>query len=78
MLKYFSEIERLKRKARRAYYAVERIGDEYDSGHALTMVISPRYAHAYKTYEACKARLREIDPTYPKDTKEREDDGGQI
>jgi hypothetical protein len=61
------EIARLKRRARRAYYAMQAIGDEMDCGHNLAMTISGRYAAAAREWDRSVARLREIAPDFPND-----------
>jgi hypothetical protein len=63
-----SEIDRLKRKARTAFYAMESIGDRMDCGHALAREISADYNAAAIRYDDAVARLREIDPAFPKVT----------
>ena len=62
-----SEIERLKREARSAYRTRMAIFDEMDCGHAVAMVISSRYRNAFERYNRAMERLREIDPTFPRE-----------
>lgn len=64
-MRYFSEIERLKRKARAAYHAAEEIAASASCGRGLLEDISHTYASNKRTYEECMARLRQIDPTCP-------------
>jgi hypothetical protein len=60
------QIERQKRKARRAYADLERIGDEMDCGHSLAMFLSSRYRGAQQRYDAAVARVQELDPECPR------------
>lgn len=64
------EVARLKRRARRAHYAMGYILDGMDCGHALAMTISSRYRAAVSQWETSLARLREIAPDFPKEPEQ--------
>jgi hypothetical protein len=66
-----SEIERLKRKARRLYRQRAAIFDSYDCGHSLLMFISSRYAGVHTEFEKVMQQLSEIDPSCPPRSADR-------
>lgn len=62
----FLRIKFLKLRARRAYLFMEAVRDSYDCGHSMCLTISRDYGEASVRYEDAMARLREIDPSFPK------------
>jgi hypothetical protein len=61
-----SEIDRLKREARRLHRLIEANLDSVDCGISLLCFIRPRVGRYVAEFDAIVARLKEIDPGFPK------------
>jgi hypothetical protein len=61
-----SEIERLKREARRLNRLIEANLDSVDCGISMLCFFRPSVGRYVTEFDACIARLREIDPSFPK------------
>jgi hypothetical protein len=62
-----SEIDRLKRRARALHRQMERELDSVDCGLSLLCFIRPHVGRIVTEFDAIVARLKEIDPSFPKD-----------
>jgi hypothetical protein len=61
------EIDRLKCKARKLYRRMMRELDTVDCGISMLSFIRPSFGRLVAEYDATIARLREIDPSFPKE-----------